>query len=98
MPLKSGGPLKHEGDLVGLCVTQASEGKPECSAGLGPGPPRGLYYEALQSSLIPHTFARMHARICVWLLPHMLLHVSSCVSNDPPPQHKTGANWKTNKA
>lgn len=81
MPLKSGGPLKHEGDLVGLCVTQASEGKPECSAGLGPGPPRGLYYEALQSSLIPHTFARMHARshLCMAASAHALACKQLCL-------------------
>lgn len=52
-----------------------------CSAGLGPGSPHGLYYEALQSSLIPHTFSHTLASVYP-CFPHMLLHVSSRVSND----------------
>ena len=63
-----------------LCDT-GDRGQPVCSAGLGPGPPWGLYYEALQSSLIPHTFSRTLASAYP-CFPHMLLHVSSCVSND----------------
>lgn len=68
-----------------LCDT-GDRGQPVCNAGSGPGPPWGLYYEALQSSLIPHTFSRTLASVCP-RFPHMLLHVSSCVSNDSLPQN-----------
>lgn len=67
-----------------LCDT-GIRGQPVCRAGLGLGPPQGLYYEALQSSLIPHTVSGTLASVYPCFL-HMFSHVISCVSNDFLPQ------------